>query len=179
MMLALALLAVFPLQAQADGLREGESLVALAPTSAAQRALEEVVPFRSGRVVDAFSGMPIAGATVEACAVLRGLGARPVTWLAVVCALAVAATFETRVPLDYPLSFPLALGVVAIFGAAMCLRDDAREMLSAIGYSSSRPILQDGVEDLERSRRLEIRFRLRDEEALRRLQAVLASGAPR
>lgn len=66
MMLALALLAVFPLQAQADGLREGESLVALAPTSAAQRALEEVVPFRSGRVVDAFSGMPIAGATVEA-----------------------------------------------------------------------------------------------------------------
>ena len=54
--------------------------------------------------------------------------------------------------------------------------EEARQLLSAVGYSSARPILADGVEDLDASRRLEIRFRLRDEEALDRLRQLLAEG---
>ncbi|QED28449.1 OmpA family protein [Microvenator marinus] len=43
-------------------------------------------------------------------------------------------------------------------------------VLAANGYSSSRPVFDgEGLEDKERSRRLELRFRLKDEEAIREL----------
>lgn len=51
----------------------------------------------------------------------------------------------------------------------------ANEMLAATGFSSSRLIYSDSaqtVEDKVRSRRLEVRFRLKDEEALRRLKGL-------
>lgn len=47
--------------------------------------------------------------------------------------------------------------------------------LAAIGYSSSRPIFLDSantIEDKERSRRLELRFRMKDEEALTKLNKI-------
>jgi chemotaxis protein MotB len=53
----------------------------------------------------------------------------------------------------------------------------AKTLLAAIGYSNSRLIYEgDGAtEDKERSRRLEIRFRLKDEEALSSLRSAFGS----
>lgn len=53
---------------------------------------------------------------------------------------------------------------------------DPFSLLAANGYSSSRPIrLPDGEEDKERSRRIEIRFRLKDEQALHDLKRKLGA----
>lgn len=52
----------------------------------------------------------------------------------------------------------------------------AKERLAAVGYSSSRLIYKKSdptVEDTERSRRIEIRFRLKDEEALEELRRLI------
>ena len=52
---------------------------------------------------------------------------------------------------------------------------DAKELLAAIGYSSSRIIYEDAaktLEDKEKSRRIEIRFRLKDEESLNALKKM-------
>ncbi len=50
---------------------------------------------------------------------------------------------------------------------------DAQPLLSAIGFSHSRPILDaDKIENKERSRRLEIKFRLKDEEAMARMRVL-------
>lgn len=91
----------------------------------------------------AFSGLValvIVGATIETCGVLRGLGARPVTWLAVVCALAVAVTFDGSLSRGIPLSLPLALGLLAIFVVAMRARNTAREMLDTIHVTVLPPL---------------------------------------
>jgi chemotaxis protein MotB len=55
---------------------------------------------------------------------------------------------------------------------------DVKEVLVANGYSHSRIILnpESGQEDKARSRRIEIRFRLKDEETLRVLEGVLRRG---
>lgn len=53
---------------------------------------------------------------------------------------------------------------------------EAKELLAAVGYSSSRLIYKDEeqtVEDTERSRRIEIRFRLKDEEAIEHLRELM------
>ena len=58
---------------------------------------------------------------------------------------------------------------------------DAKELLAAVGYSSSRLIFledQPDVEDTTRSRRIEIRFRLKDEEALEELRRLVTLDAP-
>lgn len=50
--------------------------------------------------------------------------------------------------------------------------------LAANGYADTRPVkMEDGTEDKTMSRRIEIRFRLKDEEALRRLQLMLSKDA--
>jgi flagellar motor protein MotB len=54
---------------------------------------------------------------------------------------------------------------------------NAKDLLVAVGYSSSRTLdLPDspGVEDEERSRRLEIRFRLKDEESMSELRRLIS-----
>ncbi len=48
----------------------------------------------------------------------------------------------------------------------------AKELLAANGYSSSRPVLKNDIEDKELSRRLEIRFRLKNEAALSKLSEI-------
>lgn len=49
----------------------------------------------------------------------------------------------------------------------------AKSLLAANGYSHSRPILDESnIEDKERSRRIEIRFRLKDEESLSKLKLM-------
>lgn len=54
-------------------------------------------------------------------------------------------------------------------------REEQLKLLAANGYSSARPVLQaDGLEDKERSRRIELRFRLKDEAALNALRSKLA-----
>ncbi len=54
-----------------------------------------------------------------------------------------------------------------ILGSPENQKYDPFNILAANGYSSARPIkLTDGTEDKARSRRIEIRFRLKDEEAL-------------
>jgi chemotaxis protein MotB len=53
------------------------------------------------------------------------------------------------------------------------------QYLAANGYAGTRPIKrEDGSEDKAMSRRIEIRFRLKDEEALRRLQLMLSKDEP-
>lgn len=55
-------------------------------------------------------------------------------------------------------------------------RYDAKELLAAVGYSSSRLIYKEdepSVEDTERSRRIEISFRLKDEEAMEELRRLI------
>lgn len=64
-MLVAPLLALLIQQATAEGLQSGETLVALAPMTTAQSAWDAKESFRSGRVIDAFTGLPVAGATVE------------------------------------------------------------------------------------------------------------------
>lgn len=59
------LLPLLTAQVQVDGLRADESLVELAPASAPELAAEESWTYFHGRVVDAMTGLPIAGATVE------------------------------------------------------------------------------------------------------------------
>lgn len=63
------------------------------------------------------------------------------------------------------------------------IKDNMRDKLMASGFSSSRLIkTQAGVEDQDRSRRIEIRFRLKDEETLRKLEKIFSKiktdGAP-
>lgn len=53
---------------------------------------------------------------------------------------------------------------------------DAKDLLAAVGYSSSRLIYKESdpkVEDTERSRRIELRFRLKDEEAMEELRRLI------
>ena len=53
---------------------------------------------------------------------------------------------------------------------------NAKELLAAVGYSSSRLLYKESdptVEDTERSRRIEIRFRLKDEEAMEELRRLI------
>jgi chemotaxis protein MotB len=48
-----------------------------------------------------------------------------------------------------------------------------REKLSASGFSSSRPIRKpDGSEDFQKSRRIEVRFRLKDEKMLKAMHEI-------
>lgn len=63
-MLALALLLLSP-QLQVEGLRASDSLVELAPAVAAELAEAERWVYFRGRVLDAFSGLPVAGASIE------------------------------------------------------------------------------------------------------------------
>lgn len=58
---------------------------------------------------------------------------------------------------------------------------DAKELLAAVGYSSSRLIYFEDrpeIEDGARSRRIEIRFRLKDEEALEELRRLVTLDTP-
>lgn len=63
-MLAPILLLLSP-QLQVEGLRAADSLVELAPAVEAELAEAESWIYFRGRVLDAFSGLPVAGATVE------------------------------------------------------------------------------------------------------------------
>ncbi len=63
-MLALALL-LLPPQVQVEGLRATDSLVELAPAVEAELAEAESWVYFRGRVLDAFSGLPVAGASIE------------------------------------------------------------------------------------------------------------------
>lgn len=57
-------------------------------------------------------------------------------------------------------------------------RPEVRSVLVANGYSSSRLIMDPdtGQEDKERSRRIEVRFRLKDEETLEALENLIRQG---
>jgi hypothetical protein len=63
-MVALFLLLFFP-QVQADGLHPGEALIELAPVNRAEQAADDALAYFHGRVIDAFTGRPIADATIE------------------------------------------------------------------------------------------------------------------
>lgn len=63
-MIALFLLLLFP-QVQAEGLDPGETLIELAPVNRAEQAAEDALVYFHGRVIDAFTGLPIANATIE------------------------------------------------------------------------------------------------------------------
>lgn len=55
---------------------------------------------------------------------------------------------------------------------------EANKILAANGYSSSRLILSNGEEDKTRSRRLEIKFRLKDERSLNQLREMFLKLEP-
>jgi chemotaxis protein MotB len=56
------------------------------------------------------------------------------------------------------------------------LPEKAQEFVTANGRSYSRMVLtNDGMPDKERSRRIEIRFRLKDEDAIRRIMERLSA----
>jgi hypothetical protein len=52
-------------QLSTDGLREGESLIQLAPSPRKSEATTPAREFRHGQVLDAFTGKPVAGARIE------------------------------------------------------------------------------------------------------------------
>jgi chemotaxis protein MotB len=63
-----------------------------------------------------------------------------------------------------------------ILESGLCSEYDLEQRLVSSGFSSSRPIYrseQEAIEDKEASRRIEIKFRLKDEKALRRLKQML------
>lgn len=60
-----------------------------------------------------------------------------------------------------------------VITSGLAKKYDARSLLAASGFSSSRLILdKDGNEDKELSRRLEIKFRLKDEQAMNQMRAL-------
>ncbi len=57
-------------------------------------------------------------------------------------------------------------------------RTDLQRYLTVNGRSFSQLVLVDGVEDPQQSRRVEFKFRLKDEEAVRRVQEMLEGKVP-
>ena len=80
----------------------------------------------------------------EAYTILAARGARPFRGLGVVCSVAVAATFEASLALDFSVALPLTLGTISIAIAAMAARDDPAAMLDAI-QATLLPVLLVGL----------------------------------
>lgn len=57
-------------------------------------------------------------------------------------------------------------------------QDIIRNYLTANGRSFSQPILTGGIIDKEKSRRVEFKFRLKDEETIKEMQQILEGTAP-
>jgi phosphatidate cytidylyltransferase len=95
----------------------------------------------------AFSLLIAAAITVglsEAYGILAARGAQPFRWLGVACSLAVAATFESSLQVEFSVSLPLTLGTIAIVITAMAARDDPAAMLDAI-QTTLLPVLMVGL----------------------------------
>jgi len=86
----------------------------------------------------------LAVAMIEAYGILAAAGATPLRVLGLVCAVSLAATFDSYSPLQISAAMPLVLGIMAITIAAMWSRGNPTEMLDTI-QATLLPVLLIGL----------------------------------
>ena len=85
-------------------------------------------------------------------------------------------TYESNLKLSQNRALQVALYCLNMPSLTPAQRARLQEILTATGRSESDPVIVNGIEDKEASRRVEFKFRLKDAEMIEEMNKILSSG---